>query len=125
MSIMVKVYKLDDCPLSERAGTYGGQAGFKDGIVWNNENWLVKYPKTMSDMRAPDMSYTTSPLSEYIGSKIYQALGYDTHEVQLGYRNDKIVVVCKDFCENEGALREVRTIKNLANPKNALQFREF
>lgn len=64
-------------------------------------------------MRSPEISYTTSPLSEFLGSKIYELLGYDVHKTLLGIRNNKLVVACKDFCETERTLREVRTLKTL------------
>ena len=105
-----------DCRKSNRHGTYGGQAGDKDGILYNNEFWIVKYPKSTRSMsNINDMSYVSSPLSEYIGSKIYQMLGYKTHDTLLGTRNNKLVVACKDFCEHRGELVEMRTIKNAAN----------
>ncbi|MBR0090871.1 MAG: HipA domain-containing protein [Lachnospiraceae bacterium] len=115
----MQIIDFTNCILSERAGTYGGNAGFKDGIIYEGENWIIKYPKTTKGMRVDDISYTTSPLSEYIGSHVYDILGYDVHETLLGYRNEKIVVACKDFCRYEGELREIRTIKNLANPQLA------
>ena len=114
---MTEIIDLSKCKLNERAGTYGGKAGFKDAIVYNNEYWIVKYPQSTKGFRVRDVSYTTAPLSEYIGSQVYQKLGYDTHDTILGCRNNKIVVACKDFCKKEGALREIRTLKNLANEK--------
>lgn len=116
---MVDIINLDECELSSRAGTYGGKAGFKDGIIYKKEFWIVKYPKNTAGMRVEDMSYSTAPLSEYIGSQIYRILGFPVHETFLAFRNNKIVVACKDFCKYEGQLREVRTIKNLANPELA------
>ena len=50
-------------------------------------------------MRNVGILYTTAPLSEYIGSHIYEILGYDVHCTILGYRNHKLVVGCKDFAE--------------------------
>jgi len=49
----------------------------------------------------PQISYTTSPLSEYLGSKIYEALGIPVHETVLGIRKNKVVVACRDFTKNE------------------------
>lgn len=115
------IYDLDGCPFSHRHGLYGGYGGDKDGIVFKGDNWIVKYPKSTRDMQQGNLaSYTTSPLSEYIGSHIYQILGYDTHETELGFRNGKIVVACKDFCEDNERLAEVRSIKNAANREVAL-----
>lgn len=111
-----EIVDLSNAVLSDRAGSYGGMAGFKDGIIYNNDYWIIKYPKSTAEMNVEDASYTTSPLSEYIGSHIYEILGYDVHETLLGFRNNKIVVACRDFCKQEGSLREIRTVKNLANP---------
>lgn len=113
---MNEIIDFTPCTLSSRAGTYGGKAGYKDGIIYKNEYWIIKYPQSTKGMRGNIASYTTSPLSEYIGSHIYAILGYDVHETIMGYRNNKIVVACKDFCKQEGSLREIRTLKNLANP---------
>lgn len=37
----------------------------------------------MRGMRNPELSYTTSTLSEFIGSTIYKMLGFSTHETIL------------------------------------------
>lgn len=111
---MQKVINLDIYPYSNRHGTYGGMAGDKDGVLIDKEYWIVKYPKstkTFKNNESLDI-YTTSPLSEYIGSQIYNILGFDVHETMLGVRNNKVVVACKDFCESRGQLAEIRTIKN-------------
>lgn len=105
----------NDCMVNERNGTYGGMAGSKEGITYNGNYWIIKYPKNTKDMNDVDISYTTAPLSEYIGSHIYQELGYDVHETLLGFRNNKLVVACKDFCLNRGDLLEIRTLKNTYN----------
>lgn len=98
---------------------YGGAAGNKDGIIYNGENWLIKYPKNIKGLeRTGDASYSTAPLSEYIGSHIYEMLGYDVHATFLGERHDKIVVACKDFAI-EDDLIEIRTIKNHADSELA------
>lgn len=110
-----KIYDLSSYEPNERTGTYGGQAGDKEGITIDGEYWIVKYPKSTNGMVGDLPSYTTAPLSEYIGSHIYQMLGFETHDTLLGIRNDKLVVACKDFCKTEGSLREMRTLKNIYN----------
>lgn len=109
------MYNLENCPLSDKNGAYGGQAGLKEGIIFDNKYWLVKYPKSTKSMARVEDSYTTSPLSEYIGSHIYQILGINTHNTILGIRNKRIVVACEDFCINGYELREFRTIRNIYN----------
>ena len=76
---------------------YEGNAGSKEAILEENEIWMIKYPKTTRDMINPQISYTTSPISEYVGSKVYEILGHPTHETKLGVRKGKVVVACKDF----------------------------
>lgn len=113
---MTMIYDFNKFPYSTRHGMYGGNAGFKDGIVINSENWLLKYPKSTKGMdRVDELLYTESPLSEYIGSHIYEILGYDVHETILGIKDSKIVVACKDFLDKNEYLLEFRTMKNAVN----------
>ena len=114
---MQDIIDFSKCIYSVRHGSYGGRAGDKDGILYNGKPYIVKYPKPSRQLQnVNDMSYTAAPLSEYIGSHVYQILGFDVHETLLGYRNNKIVVGCKDFCDNASTkLLEMRTIKNGAN----------
>ncbi|MDF2844825.1 MAG: hypothetical protein K0R00_3251 [Herbinix sp.] len=111
----MNIYDLSKCPFSDRNGSYGGLAGRKDGILIGDERWIVKYPKKTTGMIDVPISYTTSPLNEFIGSHIYGFLGYPVHETILGVRNNKLVVACKDFCDDGVSLMEMRTIKNFAN----------
>lgn len=97
---------------------YSGNAGNKYGVRWQDENWIIKYPKSTMDYANPKVSYTTSPLSEYLGSKIYEMLEIPVHETVLGYRKsensfrDKLVVACKDFRASTEQLIEFKEIKN-------------
>ena len=94
---------------------YGGNAGDKDGVIYNDAEWIIKYPKATVNMVGNNIaSYTTSPLSEYIGSQIYKILGIPVHETILGTRHNRIVVACKDFATYPWVLMEVRTLKNIA-----------
>lgn len=117
MEVDLKIHDFNACPISDRNGYYGGLAGSKEGIIFNGENWVVKYPKSTVGMRNMQISYTTSPISEYIGSHIYEMLGYSVHETLMGIRNKKLVVACKDFCEAPGELLEYRTLRNIYNEK--------
>ena len=91
---------------------YGGMAGLKLGIVMGNENWILKFPKSTKNFDKIEISYTTMPLSEFLGSQIYQIIGIDTHETKLGIKDKKIVVACKDFLKENERLYEFREIKN-------------
>ena len=83
---------------TENMLTYGGHAGAKLGIIIDGENWFLKFPKSTRTLRKKvDMSYSTSPLSEYIGSHIYESINIPVHKTMLGIRDNKLVVACKDF----------------------------
>ena len=111
----MKIYDFNDCPYSSRNGYYGGAAGDKDGILIDGESWICKYPKPTVGMRgtANLAPYASTPLSEYLGSHIYQILGYPVHETVLGIRDGFLVVACKDFCDDDERLFEIRTLKNI------------
>lgn len=125
----MNIKNIDNAQYSIKHGTYGGMSGLKDGVIIDNENWLVKYPKNASYLdKHEEMSYTNDPVSEYLGSNIYKILGYPVHDTILVERRGKIAVACKDFIdENKGQrLLEIRTIKNSANEKLAeILEREF
>lgn len=77
---------------------YGGKSGSKYAIQIDGERWMVKFPENTKQFSGKHIpSYTMSPLSEYIGSQIYDSLGIPVHNTMLGYRDGKIVVACKDF----------------------------
>ncbi|KSV58742.1 CtkA family protein [Acetivibrio ethanolgignens] len=88
-------------------------AGRKEGVIYNNENWLLKYPDNMKekDLKGIDVSYGNNPIAEYIGSHVYQLLGIPVHETLLGTRNGKCVVGCKDFVGDLEKLTEFREFK--------------
>lgn len=110
------IYNLNNVPISDRNGTYGGDSGDKEGVLINNEYWLIKYPRNNKQLLNGDvLSYSTSPLSEYLGSQIYHLLGYPVHDTMLGIRNEKIVVACKDLCDSKHRLIEFRQLKNTYN----------
>lgn len=113
--IMKIIMDFTQMPYSTRHGNYGGMAGDKDGIIYQNEPWIIKYPKSGKFMQTGQVSYVSSPLSEYIGSHIFQILNIPVHKTQLGIRHNKIVVACKDFRPKGSILLELKQIKNAAN----------
>jgi hypothetical protein len=122
--LLMKIIDFTSCELSKRNLEYAGRAGEKRGIVYQGENWFLKFPKSTREMRnTGNLSYVTSPLSEYLGSHIYQILGYHAHDTLLGvYDNGvrkKIVCACKDFIgddENE-ILIPYTALRNDTNEK--------
>lgn len=99
---------------------YGGRAGQKEGILLNGEPWIAKYPRTTRDLVGKHLpSYTSSPVSEYLGSHIFGLLGIPVHETMLGYRNGKIVCACRDFTFPNARLFEFKDIKNALSDDDA------
>jgi len=92
--------------------SYGGHGGSKKGVIIDNEKWFLKYPKSTKSMQVINLSYTTTPLSEYIGSKIYKSIGIDVHETRLGIANNKVVVACKDFLNSSEVILDYNMLKN-------------
>lgn len=109
------VLDLNKVPVNSRNGFYGGLAGSKEGVDINGEPWIIKYPQSTAGMRGELAPYTTAPLSEYIGSHVYERLGIPVHQTELGIRNGFLVVACKDFCEVPHSLIEFREVKNTYN----------
>ena len=107
----VKIYDFDNIR-EDRTRRYGGMAGQKLGIILNNENWFLKFPKNIRNFDNVELSYATTPLSEYLGSKIYESIGLEVHQTELGIKDGKLVVACKDFLKENERLDEFRVIKN-------------
>ena len=103
-----------DCLQSLRV--YGGSAGRKNGIIYNGKNYLVKFPGSTSKMQNVAISYTNSPLSEYIGSHIYDILDIPVHKTILGKKDGKIVVACEDFLSDTDHLYEFAQLKVTFTP---------
>lgn len=121
---MIKLYDFSNCELSTRNLEYGGRAGEKKGIYFEGDYWFLKFPKSTILMRnIKGMSYVTSPLSEFIGSHIYEILGYDVHKTLLGICFDgkryKVVCACKDFIidDKNEMLIHYTSLRNDTNPE--------
>lgn len=112
-----EIIDFSKCKFSKKHGSYGGTSGAKEGIIYNGQNWIIKYPKNMNNKLPSESSYTSSPISEYIGSNIYKILGYPVQDTLLGLRNDKLIVACKDFTNKDRFLLEFRTINNVYDKK--------
>lgn len=63
-------FLIDFTNLEQSYFLYGGNAGLKRGVILNNEKWLIKFPQETSSFENVDISFTTSPLSEYVGNHI-------------------------------------------------------
>ena len=99
-------------PLKKKA--YGGANGSKISIVYNNELYMLKLPTHSS--KNPNISYTNSCTSEFLGCHIFNMLGLNAQETILGtydYHNKtRVVVACKDFAKPGTIVLDFASIKN-------------
>lgn len=104
--------------LQQNQKMYGGTAGRKMGITYEGKDYLLKFPGNLREqqMKNINLSYSNSPVCEYIGSKIYELVGLHVHNTILGTRNGKIVVACEDFLKDEDRLYEFDKIKVTFEP---------
>lgn len=105
--------------------SYGGHGGSKKGIIIDGERWFLKYPKTTDSIERVFILYTTTPISEYIGSQIYESIGLETHKTLLGTSNNKVVVACKDFLNDYEVIIDYNMIKNEYDQKVEEKIREL
>ena len=107
---MIKIENFD--LLSPSGISYGGHGGSKKGIIIDGDKWFLKYPKSTKSMDVQGLSYSTTPLSEYLGSHIYELVGLETHQTKLGYANGKKKKKNKDFLDSDEIIIDYNMIKN-------------
>lgn len=98
---------------------YGGTAGRKMGISYKGKDYILKFPGNLreQEMKNIRLTYSNSPVCEYIGSQVYQLLGFSVHETILGERKGKTVVACGDFLKDGEILYEFDKIKVTFEPR--------
>lgn len=105
---------VDFTDLPRRNKAYAGANGNKLAIVYQGEQFMLKFPPIPS--RNPEMGYTNSCISEYIGCHIFASVGIPVQDTILGtYTNrgrEKIVVACKDFTRPGVVLQDFGSLKN-------------
>lgn len=78
---------------------YNGANGKKACVILNGERYMLKTPGDAKNN--PLMSHSNSCISEYVSCRIANELGYDAQKTLLGTYKGNIVVLCKDFREND------------------------
>ncbi len=106
--------EIDFTDLDKRKKLYDGANGNKISIIYNNEQYMLKFPPTAKINK--NMNYSNSCFSEYIGCKIYESLKIPVQKTILGtYKvkgKNKIVVACKDFTKHGVVLQDFASLKN-------------
>ena len=99
-------------PIKKKA--YGGANGSKISVVYNDDLYMLKLP--MHALKNPNLSYTNSCISEYLGCHIFNMLGVQAQETLLGifkfHGKVRNVVACKDFTSPGVVIMDFASIKN-------------
>lgn len=105
---------IDFTNLPVRNKTYAGANGSKLSVIYNGEQYMLKFPPHPS--RAKDMSYSNGCVSEYIGCHIFESIGIPVQKTLLGTYTkngkERIVVACKDFTATGLVLQNFASLKN-------------
>ncbi len=105
---------VDFTDLPRRNKTYTGANGSKISVIYNEEQYMLKFPALPSLNKK--MSYANGCVSEYIGCHIFQSLDIPVQETLLGtytrIGKKKIVVACKDFTSPGVVLQDFASLKN-------------
>ena len=109
---MEKLYDFTNAKI-DKYKMYDGANGGKKGIIYNDKNYMLKFP-SINKSHLAKADYSNSCISEYISCKIYNSAGIEAQDTLLGTFGNKIVVACEDF-EKDGFL-----FKNFASLKNTI-----
>lgn len=98
----------------KRKKAYGGANGNKLSVVYNDDLYMIKLP--MHAIKNPNLSYTNSCISEYLGCRIFNMLGVKAQETLLGvyefHGKVRNVVACKDFTSINTIFIDFASVKN-------------
>lgn len=105
---------IDFTNLPKRNKTYTGANGSKISVLYNNEQYMLKFPAIPNKNK--EMRYTNGCVSEYIGCHIFESVGIPVQETLLGTYSvkgkEKVVVACKDFTSSGVVLQDFASLKN-------------
>ena len=105
---------IDFTNLPTRKKAYGGANGSKLSVIYQDELYMLKLP--MHALKNPNLSYTNSCTSEYLGCHIFNMLGVKAQETLLGiyeyHGKVRTVVACKDFTAPGVVIMDFASVKN-------------
>lgn len=78
----------------EVSNTYFGGSEKKLGLIISGNEYMIKFQKQT------EFGKRNNHISEYIGSHVFEILGFPVQETYLGTYNGQQVVACKSFIEN-------------------------
>ena len=96
----------------------------KKTLIYNGKKYLVKFPDPIQEKNKP-LFYGNNAFSEYIGSHIFQMIGFVTQNTILGIyqykEKEKIVCACEDFTDENHILYEFESIALSTNPDKKIE----
>lgn len=105
---------IDFTNLPRKNKTYAGANGSKLSVIYNGEQYMLKFPAIASKNK--ELSYSNGCISEYLGCHIFNSIGITAQETLLGTfkknGKEKIVVACKDFTSAGVVLQDFASLKN-------------
>lgn len=105
---------IDFTKLERRKKMYAGANGNKISVLYNNEQYMLKFPSFAKQNKK--ISYSNSCFSEYLGCEIYEILEISVQKTILGTYDvkgkRKVVVACGDFTEPGIVLQDFASLKN-------------
>ena len=105
---------IDFTGMPKRNKAYAGANGKKISVLYDGEQYMLKFPSMAK--KNPDMSYSNSCFSEYLGCQIFEIAGIPVQKTLLGTftvnGTEKIVVACGDFTRPGLVLQDFASLKN-------------
>lgn len=105
---------IDFAKMQKRNKAYAGTNGSKISILYEGEQYMLKFPPIAS--KSQILSYSNSCFSEYLGCQIYESIGIPVQKTLLGTftvrGKEKVVVACKDFTSPGVVLQDFASLKN-------------
>ncbi len=114
---------IDFSRAKEELNSYKGSEK-KKTLIYNNKRYLVKFPNPVIE-KNKNITYINNAFSEYVGSNIFQIVGFETQNTILGtyiYNGkEKIVCGCEDFTDANHILYEFENMALSANPDKKIE----
>lgn len=105
---------VDFTNLTRRNKTYAGANGSKISVIYNDEQYMLKFPAIAR--KNQELSYSNGCISEYLGCHIFESVGIPVQETILGTftknGKEKMVVACKDFTSAGIVIQDFASLKN-------------
>ena len=107
----------------EQLNNYKGSEK-KKTLIYNNKKYLVKFPDPIRE-KNKNISYINNVFSEYIGSNVFEIIGFKTQSTLLGTyaynEKEKIVCACEDFTDENHILYEFESLALSVNPDKKIE----